>query len=222
MLNISLFARPFCLLALCFGMAGCAGFRAGVESVAYLDSADHLQPRQSHGMQARHNLSWQDVRFSVELNNKLQTRDHTVMLFVVPTTIDPFDKFIGANDSNKLVAFVEMKSVNPEVSFDATAVRFIVNGQTHPPIKVSEYARWNEDGQVNNLDGKWGYRDLRSTRVLQDSEHNYSFKLEFDLDRPSPREESYQLDLSRALKFPNGEQGPLVKFKALPWKHGYT
>lgn len=221
-MNTSMFVRRCVLLLLCLGLTGCAGFRAGVESIAYLGSPDELPPKPGPSFQSRHNLTWQDIQLSVELNNKLQTRDHTVMLFVVPTTIDPFDKFIGAKETDRLIAYIEMKSSNPKLSFDPSKVSFVLNGQSHSPVKVAEYAKWGESGEVNNLTGKWGYRDVPSIRALQDPLHNYSFKIEFDLDRPSPREENFQLDLSRALLTPRGEPGPVVKFKAVPWKQGYT
>lgn len=222
MLNVFQSLRCCVLVLLCLNLTACAGFRAGVESIAYIGSADQLPPKPGPSFQSRHNLDWNDVQLSVELNNKLQTRDHTVMLFVVPTTIDPFDKFIGAKDTNKLVAYVEMKSMNSKLLFDPAQARFLINGQPHAPVKASEYARWTDDGQVNNVTGKWGYRDVPAARVLQDPLHNYSFRIEFDLERPSPREENFQLDLSKALQSPNGEPGPVVKFKAVPWKQGYT
>jgi len=222
MLNVIQCVRSCAVVMLCLSLTACAGFRAGVESIAYIGSPDDLPTKPGPSFQSRHNLDWNDVQLSVELNNKLQTRDHTVMLFVVPTTIDPFDKFIGAKDTNKLVAYVEMRSMNPKLSFDPAKVSFLINGQPHAPVKVSEHARWGDDGRVNNLTGKWGYREVTGARSLQDPLHNYSFRIEFDLDRPSPREENFQLDLSQALRSPGGEPGPVVKFKAVPWKQGYT
>jgi len=211
----------FCMLAFSMLLSSCAGFRSGIESLAYIENPDNLPARRGPGYIPPHVVKWQDMELAVRLNNRLQTNDYTVMLIVVPTSVDPFDK-PAEGEGGRLVVYLDVKSASPGRIFEPAQVRFMLDDKAYLPVKVSEDGRWNEKGEADNEQGKWRYQDLSGGRSLTDARKQYAFRLEFDMVPPSPKQQNLQLDLGKAFHTPAGVEGPVLKFKPVHWEQGYT
>lgn len=214
--------QSLALLSAGFLLSACAGFRSGIESLAYVDNPEAVPAKRGPGYIPPHVLRWRSLDLSVRLNNAIQTRDFTVMLFVVPTSVDPFDKFSEPDATSRLRIHLEVKAEQPGYVFDPDSVRFVVNQQVRPPVNAAEYAKWNAQGEIDAAQGQWAYRKTTGPRVLSAPGSGHTFQLEFDMPAPSPREEHFQLDLRKAIQTPEGAEGPVLKFKAVPWEQGYT
>ncbi|HEX4843011.1 MAG TPA: hypothetical protein VFV57_05020 [Limnobacter sp.] len=218
---VTLFNKTLFGIVLFGLLSACAGFREGYESLAYIDNAEQLPKQRGPGYMPPHAVPWNGLTLRVALNNTLQTSDHTVMLFVVPTSVDPFDKFVGPEAQSRLTVFFDVKGADNH-EFDPSKAQFVVDGQRHAPILVTEFAKRDPDGQYADTDGRWGYETLTGVKRLTEPGRNYSFKLQFDLDRPSPLKDNFLLDMQGALKGPAGQAGPVLRFKAVKWENGYT
>ncbi|MBS7691831.1 hypothetical protein I0E51_01290 [Pseudomonas lalucatii] len=83
------------LLLFCVLLAGCAGYRSGEVSRAYVE-----MPPPAEAI-ARGTPNWLQVpgaRLRVELRNEVQRREHQVVLFIVPVMIDPRDRPLYSQD----------------------------------------------------------------------------------------------------------------------------
>lgn len=78
------------LLALLL-LSGCGGFRGGIESVPYVGEA---VPLGSASLRTRlREIPLSGMTVAVSLNNRLQTYQYEVMLYVIPTYLNFWDEF---------------------------------------------------------------------------------------------------------------------------------
>jgi hypothetical protein len=205
-------------LFICVLLAGCAGYRSGEVSQAYVDVAPTLDPL------VRGTPTWLEIsgaRVRVELANEIQQREHQVMLFIVPVMVDPRDKPLYPVEQGARL-LLEISPVVHGASFRPEAVVLTVDGREYRPSEVQRMAVFDpgeypldalrdaEPGSPANLDYS-----------LDKSGRHHQFLLRFGTPMPAPTQE-IRLDLSRALHLPGQPAVPPIRFRAVPWKQGYT
>lgn len=199
------------LLAGCLLLGGCAGFRSGVESVAYVGE-------QEADEQGR--LRLDDATLALRLNNQIQQSDFQVILFVVPVMYDPIDK-PRYNEKDGIRLLFEIQPATTDFRFRPEHVVLTVDGRSLSPSSVS-LIMVRDPGQFP-LDGFQAI-DQSPTGLdypLGVSQRSWQFILKFDGPVPTPSSD-IRMDLSRALERPAKPPLPPIRFRSRAWKQGYT
>jgi hypothetical protein len=198
-------------LCACLALTGCAGFRSGEESAAYVDGQESGE---------RGELRLDDISLAVRLNNQIQQNDFQVILFVVPVMYDPFDKpRYAEDDPTRLV--LDIRPATADYRFRPEEVVLTVDGRPLGPERVSLIVV-HDPGQFP-LEGMQAIAqpptglDYR----LAVPQRTWQFELIFKGPVPKPSSD-VRLDLSRALVRPGGAPLPVIRFKARAWSQGYT
>lgn len=205
-------------LFICVLLAGCAGYRSGEVSQAYVDVAPAV------AAVARGTPTWLEIpgaRVRVELGNEIQQREHQVMLFIVPVMLDPRDKPLypveqGARLLLEISPAVHGARLRPEAAI------LTIDGRKYRASGVQRLAVFDP--------GKYPLDGLRDAEPSSPTDLTYSldtpgrhhqFWLRFETPMPAPTQ-GIQLDLSRALYLPGQPTVPPIRFRAVRWKQGYT
>ncbi|MDA8482782.1 hypothetical protein NNO07_06850 [Pseudomonas resinovorans] len=199
------------VLVSCLLLAGCAGFRSGVESGAIIDGQEADE---------RGRVQLADVALTLDLQNQIQQNDFQVILFVVPVMYDPIDK-PRYNEKDDTRLLLEIQPATADYRFRPERVVLTVDGRPLPLAKVSlimvrDPNQFPLDG-LQAIDQTPAGLDYRMT-VPQRS---WQFILKFAAPVPQPSSD-IQLDLSRALERPGKPPLPPIRFRSRPWKQGYT
>ena len=205
-------------LFICVLLAGCAGYRSGEVSQAYVDATPAVDPL------VRGAPTWLEIpgaRVRVELGNEIQQREHQVMLFIVPVMVDPRDKPLYPIEQGARL-LVEISPAVHGASFRPEAVVLTVDGREYRASGVQRLAVFDP--------GEYPLDALRDAEPGNPANLNYSldkpgrhhqFWLRFDAPMPAPTQ-GIGLDLSRALHLPGQPAVPPIRFRAVRWKQGYT
>ncbi|WP_439859281.1 hypothetical protein [Pseudomonas sp. MBLB4136] len=206
------------LLVVCALLAGCAGYRYGEVSHAYLEPA----PAVATVVRGRQN--WLEVpgaRVRVELGNEVQHSEHQVILFIVPVMYDPIDKpLYQAGRGARLL--LEISPQAGAAGFRPEQVVLSIDGREHRPAGVQQLVAF-DPGQYP-LEGVRDAEERAPAGLdypLQRAGRHYQFWLRFDAPMPAPSQD-IRLDLSRALRVPGQPAVPPIRFRVVPWKQSYT
>ena len=179
-------------LALVLLVAGCAGYRGGWESVAYLGEA----PPQG-----------------LEDPNADRTYDTQVYLFVLPLGVDPRNVYPQDYEPGKTRVHV---NVVPQAGdFVFTPSHAVLKIGTKEYAGAAGYDFGKEGG-------KWEHRPVGTEMRLTEVGRQYLLSIDFPTPVPSPESRDIVLDLSRALRSPTQPPLPTIKFAPARWKEGYT
>jgi hypothetical protein len=213
----------------CAATIGCAGFRGGWESAAYLgDRAGDAPPAPYAGSKAGEvELALPGLKLLVSMDNRLRTYD-TQIFFGLPLSVDPRHVYPRNHQPGKTRVFV---TVTPEADtfvFRPFLASLLVGGKRYPAERGYEFGMWDASGaawrRVEN-GGRWEHRDVGAELALAGAGMRYLLSLDFDVPVPSPESADIALDLSGALKDAGNAKRPplpLIRFAPVRWKEGYT
>jgi len=205
--------------------AGCAGYRGGWESVAYigtppnassLDSMSRVVPRQPPELRVP------GLALRVAINNQLRTYDTKVYLFILPLSYDP--RRVYANDPapGRTRVFVTVTPATTGFVFRPSAAVLQVAGQRLAGAAGFEFGQWDDAWRRAGSGARWGYRPIVSEDSLLDVGRRYYLSIDFEVPVPSPRSPDIVLDLSGALRSASEPPVPLIRFLPGRWRAGYT
>lgn len=205
-------------------LSGCAGFRGGWQSVPYVGEVPpQLPPAETPAeAQDRSQVALPGLRLGVDLNNRLRTYDTQVMLFIVPVSIDPRERYMQDLRPGITRVTLRIEPLMPGFVLQATRARLTVGGRSVAALGASEFAQWGHDGAKVGQGGRYGDRPLPERFELDGVGLAQIVHLEFPIARPSPESPDIQLDLGEALFNPATPALPLIRFVPVRWKHGYT
>lgn len=206
-----------CWVVLCLLLAGCAGYRSGVVSQAYVDTPPGVE------VIARGTPHWLQVpgaRLRVELGNEIQQREHQVVLFIVPVMLDPRDRpLYRAAEGARLLLEI---SASAAAHFRPEHAVLWIDGQAYRPGGVQRITVFDP--------GEYPLAALREAEErppagldygLEPPGRHHQFWLRFAAPMPAPGQD-IRLDLSAALRVRGQLPVPPIRFRPVRWKQGYT
>lgn len=212
------------LLVLSILASGCAGYRGGWESIAYLDG---IPPAATAG--AAHDqagrpaeLSVPGLKLEVSIDNQLRTYDTQVYFIALPLSVDPRAVYPKNHQPGRTRVFVTASPQVPGFVFRPAAAALQVAGRRHTGAAGFEFGRWNDDWQRDERHGKWQHRPIASEYVLAEPGRRYYLSIDFATPVPSPESPDIVLDLSQALRSSTEPALPLIRFAPVRWREGYT
>lgn len=215
--------RGLTLLLAVLGLSGCAGYRGGWESFAYIGSTPPAAlPPAVQGTALRPPLELPGLKLEVALDNRLRTYDTQVYLFALPLGVDLQDRFHKNVEPGKTRLFVYVTPTEAGYVFRPQLAELIVGTQRLAGEAGLEFGRWNSEGERVKQGGTWQHRPTGDTYVLAEAGRKYYLSIVFNLPPPSPDASDIALDLSRALVSPQHPAVPLIRFAPVRWKEGYT
>lgn len=210
------------LLALSL-LTGCAGFRGGWQSVAYVgDPAPVAAAEPSPPSASGPALAFPGVQLQVGLDNELQTYDLQVMLFVVPMSADPRSTYRRNLTPGKTRLFVTVTAQDDSFVFHPRAAVLTFGGRRFEGQAGYDFDRWTEAGVRDARSGQWDHRRVDQTLALEQAGRRYHLSIEFDTPVPSPELRDIEVDLSGALRSSRHPPLPVIRFVPGQWKEGYT
>lgn len=221
--------RTWLLSTVACGLAGCAGYRGGWESVAYIGTppdwarGDDLDINE---LRRRHPLDLPGLQLQVRLDNQLRTRDTQVMLFALPISVDPRDVFVQNHQPGKTRVFVNVRVDETGFVFRPRQALLSVAGQRVSGEAGFDFARWDTQGRRlepgDATAGQWLHRPVGEAFALDEKYRRYLLSIDFVLPVPSPQTPDIELDLSQALRSPTQPALPPIRFTPVRWREGYT
>jgi len=213
------------LLAACLVLTGCAGFRGGWESVAYIGDAPPAAlrvPATSDRQGIPPQLAVPGLRLHVAIDNQLRTHDTQVYFFVLPLSIDPRDAYPKNIAPGRTRVFVTVTPEAPGFVFRPSAAVLEVAGRRFIGETGFEFGMW--DGQWTRVPqgGRWEHRPIDTDMPLSEIGRKYLLSIDFATPTPSPQSNGIVLDLSQALKSATQPPLPPIRFVPVRWKEGYT
>lgn len=213
---------PLLLLAVAL-LSGCAGYRGGWESFAYVGQSPPANAAEIARESAiRPPLALPGLKLEVALDNRLRTYDTQVYLFALPLGIDPRNVYDKNNDPNKTRVFVYVTPSEPGFVLRPSLAVLSIADKRHTGAAGFEFGRWNGAGERVQQGTNWQYRPLGDEFVLAEAGRKYYLSIVFDTPPPSPESSDITVDLSRALVSPRHPALPLIRFAPVRWKEGYT
>ncbi|MFN4328471.1 MAG: hypothetical protein ACK4FF_06300 [Limnobacter sp.] len=213
------------VLALLLILSGCAGFRGGWTSLAYVgDTPPQFDEVPTSGwVMMRSELKLPGLKLGVSINNQLRTYDNQVYFFVLPLVIDPRNVYQLEGKEGVTRVSLRIVPTHPGYIFEPQRARLSVNGKTVQSTAAYEFGRWDANGEPKLAGTDYSHKPV--TQVLSLSELNdkaYQLTLEFPIERVSPEGAAISLDLSDALRNNAQPAIPLIRFHPVRWKEGYT
>lgn len=188
-------------------LSGCAGFRGGVESAAYIPDTE-----ESVDILSRKFFRLPGLDLHVQLDNRLQRRDVQVILFVVPVMIDLKDRFIDNNRPLRTRAHVTVTALESGFKFRPKLARLKYAGKSYTGLIGFSWAK--------DHDGRFSDQPVDDELELIPGQR-YLLSIDFDLPTPSPNSKDIVLELDDALESPASEVPPIY-FMPSEWSQGYT
>lgn len=216
--------RGSIILVACAMATGCAGFRGGWESAAYVGDAPaaaHAEPQPG-----KVELALPGLKLQVSMDNRLRTYD-TQVFFGLPLSVDPRHVYPKNHQPGKTRVFVNVTPGTGAFVFRPRLALLMIGGQRYAAARGYEFGMWDiskPGWQRVESGGKWEHRDVGAELALAGAGVRYLLSLDFDLPAPSPESPDIALDLSGALKDSNAGSPPLplIRFAPVRWKEGYT
>lgn len=214
-------------LGAALGLAACAGYRGGWESVAYIGTPpDWIRSDDANAPSRPNPLDLPGLQLQVRLDNQLRTRDTQVMLFAVPIAVDPRDVFVQNHQPGKTRVFVSVRVDETGFVFRPTLAVLSVAGRRVSGEAGFDFARWDAQGRRlepgDTTAGQWLHRPVGEAFALDEQYRRYLLSIDFLLPAPSPQTPDIELDLSQALKSPTQPALPPIRFAPVRWREGYT
>jgi hypothetical protein len=204
---------------------GCAGFRGGWDSAAYIgnipavpSSAAGRAPASADGGP----LTLPGLKLAVSLDNRLRTYDVQVYLYVLPLWIDPRTVYANNIAPGTTRVYVTVTPSAPDFVFRPTLGSLIVADQRFAGSAGFEFGMWDRDGTRVGEGGTWDHRPVGAEFVLSEAGRTYHLSIDFATPAPSPESADIAIDLSHALTSPHYPAVPLIRFTPVRWKEGYS
>lgn len=199
---------PLILLTILI-LSGCAGFRSGFASIPYIGENEPIAEERFFEVYD-HSLALPGVKLDIGINNRIRTRDIAVMLLVVPISIDLFDKpYYTENDRFTISLSIIPKE--PGFSFNPEGVTATVDLQSFKPVSTEFRGNISNADKPSEID-----REISLTKDMYQA-----IIMTFDLPVPTT-DRNITLDISKALTHPKHPAIPVIRFKKVRWKQGYT
>jgi hypothetical protein len=218
--------RNLVILMLSAFSVGCAGFRGGWESVAYVGEASSIASSQSQASSTvdKPELDLPGVKLQVSIDNQLRTYD-TQIIFGLPLSVDPRNVYPKNHQPGKTRVFVTVVPQTGGFVFRPLLASLVIDGRRHQAQRGLQFGAWNAQGKLAEHGGKWEHHDVGTELPLIQPGKRYLLSLEFDTPVPSPESHGIMLDLSDALtdrqNF-NDFPIPPIRFTPVRWNEGYT
>jgi hypothetical protein len=211
------------LLVALFALAGCAGYRGGWESVAYIGpNPPAISGETLRVPGARTPIVSPGLKLEVSLDNQMRTYDAQVYLFALPLSVDARNAYTKNNAPGKTRFFVAVTPTESGFVFrPSMAVLHAVN-QQHSGIAGYEFGMWNQTGERVKQGGTWQHRPTGESFALSEIGRTYYLSIDFAVAPPSPELTDIAVDVSRARLSPQHPAVPLIRFAPVRWKEGYT
>jgi hypothetical protein len=204
-------------------LAGCAGYRGGWESVAYLGAAPPaIESRSSDQVRGAPELNVPGLTLRVTINNHVRTYDTQVYLYVLPLSVDPRSVHSGAIEPGKTRVYVNVKPRAAGFVFRPALATLHVGGARFSGSAGYEFGRWDAGGNRVERGGTWAHRPVTTDLTLAEVGRTYLLSIDFPAPLPSPEARDIALDLSRALSAPEQPPLPLIRFAPRRWKESYS
>ncbi len=218
-------AKLISLLAAGTLLAGCAGYRGGWQSVAYLGETPPagLEAEASSGNLHRlPAMRHAGLELNVRINNELRTYDTQVYFFVLPLSVDPRDVYTKNHEPGKTRVYVTVTPRTPGYVFRPGAASLRFANQQFAGAQGFEFGMWDEKWNRLDKGGKWEHRPVGAEFALAEIGRKYYLSIDFPTPVPTPQSRDIMLDLSKALSAPAESPLPPIRFTPVRWKDGYT
>lgn len=206
-------------------VAGCAGYRGGWKSVAYIGNTPP-EPTADDGAassaSARSMLRVPGLRLEIALDNQLRTYDTQVYLFALPLSVDPREVYPRNNREGKTRLFVTVTPSDTSFVFRPTEAVLSVASNRFAGAAGFEFGMWDREGKRVREGGSWNHRPVGQEFALVEAGRSYYLSIDFNVPVPSPESPEIAVDLSRALASQRHQSIPLIRFAPSRWKEGYT
>ncbi|MFC5519316.1 hypothetical protein [Polaromonas jejuensis] len=213
------------LILVCLGFSGCAGYRGGWESVAYLGDTPPAFSSEAptlHEARNRAALNVPGLQLRVAINNQLRTYDTQVYLFALPLSVDPRNVYPQNHEPGKTRVFVSVTPTDPGFVFRPSLAVLSIAGKRFTGIAGFDFDMWDLQGNRVKQGGKWDHRPVESDFALMEPGRRYLLSIDFATPVPSPESRDIGVDLSQALRATQHPPLPLIRFAPVRWKQGYT
>lgn len=203
---------------------GCAGYRGGWESVAYIGDVPPASAGNgvSSDTARRSTLDVPGLKMTVGIDNQLRTYDTQVYLFALPLSIDPRKVYPKNNEPGKTRVYVTVTPSETGFVFRPGEAVLQVADKRIVGASGYEFGMWDRDGKAVKEGGAWAHRPVGSEFGLAEPGRRYYLSIDFNTPVPSPESPDIAIDLSRALVSPQRPPVPLIRFAPVRWKEGYT
>lgn len=203
-------------------VAGCAGYRGGWKSVAFIGDTPPAPRSGDEGASSPTTLLLPGLRLDIALDNALRTHDTQVVLFALPVAVDPRSVYTKNNQPGKTRLFLTVTPSSEGYVFRPTQAVFKLGKQELRGIAGYEFGMWNAAGQRVQQGGTWQHRPVGESFTLAQAGRPYLLSIDFDIATPSPETAGLAVDLSGALSSPRHPPLPPIRFAPVRWKEGYT
>lgn len=213
------------LALLVLGLAGCAGYRGGWESLAYIGDAPPPAPpagRTPYEANNRPPLRVPGLELRVSIDNQLRTHDTQVWLFALPVSIDPREVQTQVYSPGKTRVRLSVTALQPGFVFRPRLAVLGVAGNSFNGTAGFEFGKWLKPDWRRDDKGLWDHRPVGDELALSQTSPTHHLTIEFDTASPSPETPDIALDLSRALAAPGVSPVPPIRFLPVRWREGYT
>ncbi|HET19574.1 MAG TPA: hypothetical protein ENO16_03065 [Chromatiales bacterium] len=205
-------------------VTGCAGFRGGWMSVAYIGA---MPPELGQDAEVDSELRERPLRpvpgleLKISMDNQLRTYD-TQVYFALPLGLDPRRVYPKNNRTGITRVFVTATPEDVGFVFRASEAVLAIGEQRFAALAGYEFGLWGKDGERVKDGGTWDHRPVGKELALTEPGRSYYLSIDFATPVPSPESEDISLDLSRALVSDRHPPVPLIRFAPMRWKEGYT
>ena len=206
-------------------VAGCAGYRGGWESVAYLGDTPPAARTEATAADRAHNppeLSVPGLKLRVAIDNQLRTYDTQVYFFALPLSIDPRNVYSRNVKPGKTRVFVTVTPQAAGFVFRPETAVLQFAEKRFTGAAGFEFGMWDVEWKRVEAGGKWEHRPIASDYALAEVGRRYYLSVDFATPVPSPESADIVLDLSEALRSTTQPPLPLIRFAPVRWKEGYT
>ena len=226
--------RPLVHLLLLLTLAGCGGFRGGIESVPYVGEQEPQEA--STYRPGPHEITLPGLTVRLSLNNTLRTYQYEVMLFIVPTYLNFWDEF-QHRDAESLELALQFIALESGVTIDPLQFVLTVDNKDFRPTGVwvnnlererqaiDAYVKARREAPADQpppIPRSSDWRDAVTTPVtMRPGEQSPRFLVTFPVPLPSP-EKTLSLDLTPALGASMRFVKPVIRFKPMRWSEGYS
>lgn len=210
------------LTVLACTLTGCAGFRGGWESVAYIGDAPPAPPEPSASAYERNQrppLSLPGMSLRVSIDNRVRDYDTQVWFFAVPVKVDPRTIQTDVAKPGKTRVRLAVTPTQAGWVFNPQQAVLTFGGLQYRAVAGYEFGQFAVDPSRPE---QWGYRPIPADMTLHADQGQYLLSIDFDVPSPSPDRPDITIDLSRALRAPGLTEVPLIRFVPVRWKEGYT
>lgn len=197
-------------------LAGCAGFRGGWDSAAYVGDAPPADPQRGQPIELP------GLTLSIAINNRLRTRDTQVVLFALPMSIDPRRVYSQSPAEGRTRVHIAATPSVAGFEFVPAEAALAFEGRRHRGDAGYVFDRWDEQGRRVTQGGRWDHRRVDAVYALDEPSRQHLLSIDFATPVPDPQRRDIVLELSRALRHPSLPPLPPVRFVPVAWSEGYT